>query len=297
MSLLREIQDAAIDSKTDLASLLRKCKVLAVRLGSEEFKSWVDSELSGYKKVEDLPEYRILPVTSKGHFYGANNRSWENIDIPLTGFPKEIRETLSQIHFTESVASLEALVINSVGGNPMEQWNPDFVARVGAGIYRNMMCMQAWKVIPIPALIGTLNEIRSRILNFVLEIEIQDLDAGEAAQNSIPVPPEKITHIFHTHINGNVGNVATGSHSFKQNAVTSDTNAELFSQLLEALQSLEQPEITTTLANNVEEMRSTQGTESFKEHYQHFMTLLSNHMTVLGPAVAPFLPALAAMGL
>lgn len=48
MSLLREIQDAAISSDVELAVLLRKCKVLAARLGSNEFKSWVESELSGY---------------------------------------------------------------------------------------------------------------------------------------------------------------------------------------------------------------------------------------------------------
>ncbi|MFN4056521.1 MAG: hypothetical protein ACK4GU_16890, partial [Alishewanella aestuarii] len=70
MSLLREIQSAAIDSHTDLASLLRKCKVLAARLGSNDFKAWVDNELSGYKSVDGLPEYRILNVNSKGHFAG-----------------------------------------------------------------------------------------------------------------------------------------------------------------------------------------------------------------------------------
>ena len=42
-------------------------------------------------------------------------------------------------------------------------------------------------------------------------------------------------------------------------------------------------------------MRSTQGTDSFKENYQKFMSLLADHMQVLGPVVAPFLPALAAL--
>ena len=155
--------------------------------------------------------------------------------------------------------------------------------------------MQAWKVIPITALIAALDEIRNRILNFVLEIEAQDPDAGEAALNSSPVPPEKVNQIFNTYISGSVQNVATGSHSFEQHATNNDTNAELFFQLLEALQSVNQPEITVPLCKNVEEMRSSQGTQSFKDHYQHFMSLLSNHMTVLGPVVAPFLPALAAI--
>ncbi len=295
MSLLREIQDAAIDSKTDLASLLRKCKVLAARLGSEEFKSWVDAELSGYREVEDLPEYRILHVTSKGHFSGAFGSGMNNADIPLMCLPEKFRETMARSNMMEPVASIEALVIKSDGGTAQEPWNPDFVAMVGQKIYQGMNCMQAWKVIPITALIAALDEIRNRILNFVLEIEAQDPAAGEAALNSMPVPPEKVNQIFNTYISGSVGNVATGSHSFEQHATNNDTNAELFSQLLEALQSVGQPEITMPLCDNIEEMRSNQGTEGFKKHYQHFMSLLSNHMTVLGPVVAPFLPALAAI--
>ncbi|MEC8881091.1 MAG: hypothetical protein VYC49_13175 [Pseudomonadota bacterium] len=44
MSLLREIQGSAIDSKAGIASLLRKCKVLAARLGIPNFEyAWITS--------------------------------------------------------------------------------------------------------------------------------------------------------------------------------------------------------------------------------------------------------------
>jgi hypothetical protein len=64
MSLLREIQEAAIDAKLPLATLLRKCKVLGARLGNGEFKEWVENELNGYTSTDDLPEYRVLLVNS-----------------------------------------------------------------------------------------------------------------------------------------------------------------------------------------------------------------------------------------
>jgi len=295
MSLLREIQNAAIDSNTNLASLLRKCKVLAARLGSDEFKVWVDNELSGYKSVDDLPVYRILYVNSKGHFSGAFGSGLNNADIPLSCIPEKFRESMSRSKMTESVASMEALVSKCEGGTAQEPWNPDFVALIGQKIYARMNCMQAWKVIPITSVIGALDEIRNRILNFVLEIEAQDPNAGEAAINSIPVAPEKVDQIFNTYISGTVQNVATGGRSFEQHATTTESNAEVFNQLLEALKSVTQPELTKSLCNNIEKMRSTQGTSNFKKHYQHFMSLLADHMQVLGPVVAPFLPTLAAM--
>ncbi len=71
MSLLRGIQEAAVDSKTDLADVLRKCKVLSFRLKSPELKAWIDDELNGYKTRESLPDYRVLRVMTLGHFVGS----------------------------------------------------------------------------------------------------------------------------------------------------------------------------------------------------------------------------------
>ena len=154
---------------------------------------------------------------------------------------------------------------------------------------------QAWKVIPITALIAALDEIRNRILNFVIEIETENPDAGEAAINSSLVAPEKVHQIFNTYISGNVHNVATGSHSFEQHASSRESNEDLFNQLIEALKTINQPEITTPISKEVEGMQSSQGTPEFIKHYQHFMSVLSDHMQVLGPVVATYLPGLAAM--
>ena len=290
MSLLREIQSSAIDSKTNLASLLRKCKVLAARLGNAEFGTWVDNELNGYKPDDDLPKYRIFGVRSKGHFLGSFGRELSNADIPLLNIRKEFRESVSHTYMNLPVASIEGLTENSDGNSVQEPWLPDLVAFVSTQIYQDMNCMQAWKVIPITNLIAILDEIRNRVLSFVLEIEAEDPEAGEAEINSNPVPQEKIQQIFYTHIAG-VQNVSIGSHNFKQQAT--NTNTDLFSQLIDTLKFIEDSELRENLISSVEEMRSTQGTEKFKDEYKKFMSLLADHMQVLGPVVTPYLPALA----
>jgi len=293
MSLLREIQNAAIDSKISLANLLRKCKVLSSRLGNTEFKTWIENELNGYKDLENLPDYRIINVRSKGHFSGPYQSGLRNADIPLLTIDKEYHVMLSHTYLMEPVASIESLIENIEGGTAQEPWDANLVALVGQKIYENMNCMQAWKVIPKTSIVGALEAVRNRILNFVLEIEAEAPDAGEAAINSKPVPEEKVHQIFNTYISGNVANVATGSSDFKQKVNNSNINKELFDDIIEALSKSEiEQELLTNLSSIIEDMRTNQGTIEFKDSYKNFMSALSDHMQVLGPIISPFLPAL-----
>tara|TARA_R110002012_G_scaffold83884_1_gene210677 strand:- start:2863 stop:3756 length:894 start_codon:yes stop_codon:yes gene_type:complete len=295
MSLLREIQDAAIDSNTELAALLRKCKVLAARLGNPEFKKWVENELSGYVEIENLPDYRILTVNSKGNFSGPFQSGLRNADIPLMCIDEGFRQHLVYSYLSHGVASMESLVRDASGGTLQEPWNPDLVAIVGRGIYQGMNCMQAWKVIPVAGIVATLDAIRNRILNFVLEIEAEFPDAGEAPVNSNPLPQEKVHQIFNTYISGNVQNVATGSSDFEQHAINNELAPEIFSQLLAALEAVRGKSAYETAKGSVVGMQESYGTDDFKSKYQNFMSALADHMQVLGPVVAPYLKALAAL--
>lgn len=295
MSLLREIQDAAISSEVELTTLLRKCKVLSARLGNEDFKKWVDNELDGYENAEHLPEYRLLHVNSKGHFSGPFGSSLNNADIPMSCIPKEFRDNLSKSNMGSAIASLEVLVATSDGESAREPWNPDLVAHIGRNIYQGMNCIQAWKVIPIPSIVATLDAVRNRILNFVLEIEAEAPDAGEAAINSSPVPQEKVHQIFNTYITGAVQNVANGSSDFEQHATKNETIPEVFPQLLEAIKLIRDKPEYSEIQVSINEMTESYGGKDFKSKYLNFMSVFSNHITVLAPVIAPCIPALAAL--
>lgn len=60
MTLLRQIQQELASSDIDVVAVLRKCKILARRLHSDQFAQWVDCELNGYPKDADVPEYRTV---------------------------------------------------------------------------------------------------------------------------------------------------------------------------------------------------------------------------------------------
>ena len=69
MSLLREIQSDAIDKNVDISVVLRKCKVLAARLGNKNFKLWVERELNGYKSREDLNKCMLSKIINNFLFW------------------------------------------------------------------------------------------------------------------------------------------------------------------------------------------------------------------------------------
>lgn len=297
MSLLRQIQEAAIDSDVALPTLLRKCMVLASRLGSDEFKHWITHELSGYPDKELLPDYRVLRVHSKGHFSGPFGSGLRNADIPLSCVAQELREVLGHSYLNQSVAAMESLVKNKKSGTLEESWNPDIVAHVGQRIYRDMNCMQAWKVIPSSAIVAALDAVRTRILNFVLEIETQNPSAGESEPNSTPVPKEIVHQIYNTHIAGNVQNFAPGSTEVEQHAKYVERNdGEVLTHILEAIENARlPPDVVKSISEVIEGMKASQGTPSFRQNYQKFMSFFADHIQVLGPLVAPYLPVLSGM--
>lgn len=297
MSLLRDIQETSIDDKVGLPTLLRKCKVLAARLGNEEFKLWVDNELNGYKSVDDVPDYRIIPVFLKGHFAGAFGSGLRNATIPITCFPEQFQEELSTISFSAPVASLESLVTEDNDGATRISLLPELIAFYGQQIYDGYNCMEAWKIVSNNLIIALLDTVRNRILQFVIEIESEDPNAGEAPLNSNPVPQEKVSQIFNTYITGDVHNIANASSDFSQNVqINSDLNAELFNGLLEAIKQTDlDKQNLDRLSSEIELMRVNQGKKDFKTHYLNFTSMLADHMQILGPAVALYLPQLAAL--
>ncbi|MGR7464332.1 AbiTii domain-containing protein [Klebsiella aerogenes] len=288
MSLLREIQQAAIDPSIALPSLLRKCKVLASWLGNQEFKQWINFELKSYPGREELPDYRIFNVRIHGDFTGEGGSTLSDAEIHEGAAPKEIRKHLFTCELTPSVATIAALLQDHSHGAkyPLDLRTS---ANFSDKVYEGMICLGAWKVIPANQLIGIIDIIKTKILDFALEIETENPEAGEASVNTQPIPQEKVQQVFNTYINGNGNNIATASQHVSQEANNTDTHAEVFSQLLDALCSVNDESIKIAISTTVEEMRAAKDKASFKTHYTQFISLLADHMQILGTVTIPCL--------
>lgn len=80
-------------------------------------------------------------------------------------------------------------------------------------------CLGMQRIISQAQVSGTLDQIRTRVLEFALEIWKLDPKAGEP-EASEQIPPQKIQNIFNTTIHGDTTNVAIGAKDFQQIALT-----------------------------------------------------------------------------
>lgn len=223
MSLLRDIQNELANSGTDVTNVLRKCKILAARLGSQEFSRWIDWELNGYPESQPTPEYRKLPCCYYANFM---NLAWrrDRVAIPSTVAPEEYRERFEYIEFRDGVA--KAMTFIQKGSGAMIQ-RPELIGAIQEAFSGKMHCYAVWTEMSNGDFEQMISAIKNRILDFVLQIEAEDPDAGEAAINSHPIASDKLQSLVHNHFYAAVGNIAQGSHNFTQAATVDIPSTEL----------------------------------------------------------------------
>lgn len=214
MTLLEDIQGSAVDGNSDLATLLRKCKLLAARLGSQSLEDWVIWESNGYPDGAPVPDYRVWPLQVKGHFWGPYGSKIENAPIPFACLPKKARKHYEHYESRQSIASIEAILVGDKPGK-VRVSTGDLALLLGGEVYEHHNCVQAWGEFSTGQVVELLNAVRNRILDFALAIWKEAPSAGEI---DVPLPstmePKRVTQIFHTTVFGGSANLvgtSTGS--------------------------------------------------------------------------------------
>ncbi len=207
MKLIEEVQKEAIDSKSDLGTLLRKCKLLAARLKSKPLEDWLVWESNGYPDDVDVPSYRIWSLQVQGHFAGPFGSGIRNAPIPWACLPEKVRDTYENYKCRQSVASIEESLKRSKDG-VLRISTGDLAIALGMKVYQHQNCIHAWAEFSAGNLIELLNTVRNRILDFALAVWKEAPTAGEEFGNmSDNIAPARVNQIFNTTVYGGAANV------------------------------------------------------------------------------------------
>lgn len=207
MTLIEEIQKEAVDSKSDLGALLRKCKLLAARLGSRPLEDWLLWESNGYPDGVDVPSYRIWPLELKGYFAGSFGSGIRNAPIPWVCLPEKVRDAYQNYRCRQSIASIEEILKKTDKGT-LHVSTGDLAVALGTDVYQYQNCIQAWAEFSVSNLIELLNTVRNRILDFALAVWKEAPTAGEGSGRiSHDIEPARVTQIFNTTVYGGAANL------------------------------------------------------------------------------------------
>ncbi len=189
--------------------------VLATRLGNDDFQRWISHELNGYQDNNDLPLYRVIGTNSYGHFTDGY-RMLQNYSIPSFTIPEEHLEAATTVRLMQPISSLAHMVKNAKEDTLQFSWSVDLVAIMRDRVYEGFSCLAAFNVVSVSRIAGIIDTVRNRILEFVLKIEKEAPDAGEALPGAQPIPLETVQQLFKIYVLGDVGNLALGGSGVTQ---------------------------------------------------------------------------------
>ena len=107
-SIVIELQKDSLNSSLQISDLLRKALFVAKKLEIKEFETWISNELGGYKKVENIPDYRIVTgqVKAWNQFHG-----W----VPVLFEDPIHARSASESDVGQSISALEELLQGDSG--------------------------------------------------------------------------------------------------------------------------------------------------------------------------------------
>jgi hypothetical protein len=223
MELLSRIINDLIDEEKTLNSALLKTKVLASRIQNQELLNWVNNELSGYKNIDELPDYRKeLNNELKGSFLNGTMK-YTNAQIPTVGLDDALEKKLRTTDFTESINSLERLV----SSQDSSSFSGSIRAELSSLIENNwinmgnpyLQLLSVHKSIPKSLIVGIITNVRNKLLDFMLELDAKYGDLTEI--KDLKMKKEEISSIVNnTIINGHGNVLNTG----KKSTITNSAN-------------------------------------------------------------------------
>lgn len=210
MKLISDIIDILSDGDESLTEALIKTKIVLHKIGHKELIDWVNNELNGYADVEQIPPYRILHaqvlanVASMAYQYNAH-------PIPTMHLDEKFRDSWETVKMTESLAVLEKF-LESDDCTALQRPIPmeaNYILE--KPLSRGNKIQNAWSEIQLSGITSIITQVRSRLLDFLLELNenfSDDMSDEEVKHRAATTDAE---NLFNNAIFGDNATIIVGS--------------------------------------------------------------------------------------
>jgi hypothetical protein len=187
MEIIDEIIKVLTHESSSLIDALMKTKILLHKISHKELVEWVNNEINGYSSGKPLPPYRIIHGRLFGNIWNLAGKV-DNQILPTSQLPDEIQKKINYIQIPQSIKVIEEYARNFTSSlkSPL---TPDYFGVIQLCIKRDSRITDAWIQTESTQYLNMITEIRSRLLDFILEI--QD-NLGAIDEDSIEEAAKKI---------------------------------------------------------------------------------------------------------
>ena len=279
INLTKSIETNCCTQGVELPNILRQCISLAHKLDYLPLKIWANHELTGYSDKEQLPSYRIFknqPLYGDllGNHYGSLVSMKQR---PLTLKEdficiEEWKDILHTVKFFQNVADLQAIVDSSDKKSVYSPLPLEISNYLES--YTNASIASAYRLVNVNTIVGILDTVKTRILDFTKDIYI-DLENDTSSQ--LNMTREEVEAIFHENIlkYGNTNSSNTINHinlhnletfTMTQNpggfSVGSNASGNLFNSQNTGV--VAGGDISGTVNNSINKLQTSKSTESLQ---------------------------------
>lgn len=232
MIKIDEIINALTSGSSGLTDALLKTKVLLYKIGKKDLAFWVDHELKGYSSTDELPSYRIAPCRV---LINANNlvHHYKGFELSLMHLPDDEYDSIRQSLIKLSISQIEQLISESHGGHYFSETIPVAFARHYAPeVDSSYHITKIYKQIALHNLTSIINQVRARLLDFMLELSSQ-LDTTEGDSLSDKASKIDTQSLFANAIFGSGAVINIGNNNNTQiNYVIEENNFKMLKERL-----------------------------------------------------------------
>ena len=220
-----------VNNEVPLTIVLRRIFVLANDIGNENVKEWASLELNGYKKEDQLPEYRVFN-SCELHYTGINGAyKVTNQPLSLTWLDPKTIKAITTHRITAPLSEVEknASSTDSFLGIDRSYLAGEVYKHTDDGV-NGIQCFSIQQFIPVAQFARIINSITNIALNTLLELDkvygkLDDLDIG-----SERIGKKEKTDLFNNLsciITGKIIKVNNSNIGGGSNTTTKSTNVEI----------------------------------------------------------------------
>lgn len=213
MKLVDDLIDLLSDRDPSLTDALMKTKVLLHKLGRKDLAKWVNAELTGYPGDSQIPDYRHLNGHVKGNVTNGIYTQSKH-PLPTLQLKPKTRESFERIPIPDSISAIEEL---ASGEGQLQRPIPLEANHLFNEVLTNGYQVQlAWCDIGQGQLSQILTQVRSRLLDFLLELneQLDDISDDEGVRKI--GASQQTASMFNNAIFGDNVTIMVGNHNHQE---------------------------------------------------------------------------------